>query len=157
MNYILYVLHMKKLSTPDARLTLAFLIHDATRLIRRDFRRRVAELGLTTMQWRALAQLERNEGGSQAALADLLEVQPISLARVIDRLEAAGWVERRRDANDRRVLRIHLTKQAAPILTEMHRHAAATMDRALDGVAPEERDRVIAALTGMKRNLTDAV
>jgi MarR family transcriptional regulator for hemolysin len=148
---------MKKLSTSDARLALAFLLHDATRLIRRDFRRRVADLGLTTMQWRALAQIERNEGTSQTALADLLEVQPISLARVLDKLEAAGWVERRRDANDRRVLRIHLTTQAEPFLVAMHSHAAATMDRALAGVAPEERDGAIAVLTGIKRNLTDAV
>jgi DNA-binding MarR family transcriptional regulator len=148
---------MKKLSSPNPTLTLAFLVHDATRLIRRDFRRRVAALGLTAMQWRALAQLERNEGASQAALAELLEVQPISLARVIDKLEAAEWVERRRDPNDRRVLRIYLTEKAEPILTQMHGHAAATMERALGGVAKEERDRAIAVLTSMKRNLTDAL
>ena len=144
---------MKNPSNPDPGRTLAFLIHDATRLIRRDFRRRVAKLGLTTLQWRALAQLEWNEGQSQAALAEVLEVQPISLARVIDKLEAAGWVERRRDVNDRRVLRIHLSTRAEPILAEMHRHAAATMDRALVGIGAEERDRMIAALTAMKRNL----
>jgi DNA-binding MarR family transcriptional regulator len=135
---------------------LAFLIHDAARQLRRDFHRRVQPFGLTPMQWRALAYLERNQGMSQAALAELLEIQPISLGRVIDKLEVSGWVERRRDPRDRRVQRLHLTERAAPILAELHRHAKATVERALSGVAEEEFQRAMAVLSVMKRNLTDA-
>jgi DNA-binding MarR family transcriptional regulator len=132
------------------------LLNDAARQLRRDFLRRVQPDGLTPLQWRALAYVERNEGMSQAALAEMLEIQPISLARVIDRLEAAGWVERRRDSRDRRVQRLHLTDKAAPILAELHRHAEATLARALRGVTDQDRARAITVLGVIKRNLTDA-
>lgn len=80
---------------------LGFLISDVARLLRKRFDRRAAELGLTRAQWRALGNLARDEGMIQSHLADLLEVEKITLARLVDRLECAGWVERRADADDR--------------------------------------------------------
>ena len=75
---------------------------------------------------------------------------------MVDRLEAAGWVERRRDAKDRRVLRLHVTDKAAPILAELHRHGEATLERALRGVTDQDRARAAAVLSVMKRNLSNA-
>src|SRR3546814_9002902 len=86
--------------TPDPDRSLGFLLNDVSRLMRRNLNRRVQALGLTQSQWRALAYLSRQEGINQATLADTLEVQPITLARLIDRLEAAGWVERRRHRSE---------------------------------------------------------
>src|SRR3546814_4821449 len=91
--------------TPDPDRSLGFLLNDVSRLMRRNLNRRVQALGLTQSQWRALAYLSRQEGINQVTLADTLEVQPITLARLIDRLEAAGWVERRRHPSDRRAVR----------------------------------------------------
>ena len=85
------------------------LLVEVGRLLRRNFNRRAQELGLTQAQWQALAHLSRKQGINQACLADLLEVQPITLARLIDRLAAAGWVERRPDPADRRAQRLYLT------------------------------------------------
>ena len=82
--------------------SFGFLLYDAARLLRRDFERRAKQLGLTRAQWSVLAHLARNEGTNQAAAADVLEIEPITLVRLLDRLEAAGWVERRPDPNDRR-------------------------------------------------------
>ena len=83
--------------TPDPDRNPGFLIYEVLRLIRRDIGRRIP---LTQVQWRALALLSRNQGINQAGLAELLEVRPMTLARLVDRLEAAGWVERQSEKND---------------------------------------------------------
>ena len=82
--------------------TIGYLIADLSRLFGRVFDRRSAHLGLTRVQWRALKRIHQNEGISQAELADLLDMEPIAVGRVIDRLSKAGFVERRPDPNDRR-------------------------------------------------------
>ncbi len=81
----------------DLNRTLGFLLHDASRLMRKRVDRRARTLGLTRAQWRVLAQLRRREGINQSALADILEIENITMGRHIDRLEDAGWVERRPD------------------------------------------------------------
>ncbi|MGH6943527.1 MAG: MarR family winged helix-turn-helix transcriptional regulator [Geminicoccaceae bacterium] len=135
---------------------LGVLLFDVGRLLRRNFNRRAQDVGLTQAQWQALAHLSRNEGMNQACLADLLEVQPITLARLIDRLEAAGWVERRPDASDRRAQRLFLTPKATPLLDRMHVLAGETREQALDGLSMTERERLMRTLKAIKSNLVGA-
>jgi MarR family transcriptional regulator for hemolysin len=142
--------------TFDPERSIGFLVHDVSRLLRRNFNRRVQALGLTQTQWRAIAQLSRNEGINQATLADFMEVQPITLARLIDRIEAAGWVERRPDPTDRRAVQLYLTDKAQPILALMHERAAETRERAMAGLPSDVRETLIETLRHMKRNLVEA-
>lgn len=129
------------------------LLHDTARLLRRDFNRRAQVLGLTQTQWQALCVLSHNEGINQAALAELLEVQPITLGRLIDRLEATGWVERRDHPTDRRAITLYLTSKAEPILNDMWKLAEQTRDIALRGVSESEREQVMSILERVKENL----
>lgn len=138
---------------PDPERSLGFLIHDVARLLRRSFNRGVQALGLTQTQWRAIAQLSRNEGINQVTLADILEVQPISLARLLDRMQASGLVERRPDPRDRRAVRLYLTAEAEPILAALRKQAADTHNQALGGMAEEGHAQLIEALQILKRNL----
>src|SRR5436190_20361761 len=98
---------------------LGFLLHDVARLLRTRFDQRARALGLTRAQWSVLAHLSRQEGLNQSALADVLEVEPITLARLLDRLEAARLVERRPDPADRRARLLYLTAPARPLLDDM--------------------------------------
>ena len=138
----------------DPERSFAALVTDIARLLRRNFNRRVRDHGLTQTQWQAIAYLRRWGDINQAALAELMEIQPISLARLVDRLEAAGWVERHPDPSDRRAVRLHLTDKAAPILEEMRAASAAFHDEALAGLNPAERERVLDLLSRVKVNLT---
>ena len=99
--------------------SLAFLLSDTSRLLRRRFDVRARSLGVSRAQWQVLFALSRNEGINQTGLADLLEVETITLCRMVDRLEEAGLVERRADPADRRAWRLHLTATARPLLGEL--------------------------------------
>src|SRR5215471_6987050 len=99
--------------------SLGFLLHEVSRLLRRRLDGRARTLGLTRAQWSVLAHLSRYEGINQTALADILEIEPITLVHQLDRLEAAGWIERRLDANDRRVRLLYLTALGRQILGKM--------------------------------------
>ncbi|HVO04652.1 MAG TPA: MarR family transcriptional regulator [Candidatus Cybelea sp.] len=134
--------------------TFGFLLHDTARLMRRDFERRSKSSGLTRAQWAVLANLERTEGTSQAALADVLDIEPITLVRLIDRLEAAGWVERRPDPVDRRVRRLYLTETAKPLMEQFHRLASATYEVALGSLSAEERRQLADLLLNVRANLS---
>jgi MarR family transcriptional regulator for hemolysin len=144
------------MNSDDPTRNLGFLVHEVARLLRRNFDRRVRSLGLTQAQWRTLAYVARNEGTKQADLAELLEVRPITLARLVDRLEEAGWVERRRDPADRRVCRLHLTEAANPIIAQMEHASAATRADALAGLTRDEQGQVLDLLCRLKRNLLQA-
>ncbi|MCE7886618.1 MAG: MarR family transcriptional regulator [Alphaproteobacteria bacterium PRO2] len=133
--------------------SLGFVLNDVARLMRRNFNRRVQELELTQTQWQALAQISRNQGMRQSQLADILEVQPISVGRLIDRMEAAGWVKRRPDPADRRAINLFLTDKAEPILAKMQKHGLALRMQALSGIPEEERDIVLRSLLIMRKNL----
>src|SRR5262245_15584562 len=135
---------------------LGFLVADLARLLRRSMDRRLQSLNLTQAQWRAIVHLSRNEGMSQAALAESLEIQPITLTRLIDRMESAGWVERRTHPADRRAVQLYLTAQSQPILEEMHARADDTLTEATHGVAPRAQRQLVATLEQMKRNLLAA-
>jgi DNA-binding MarR family transcriptional regulator len=121
--------------------------------LRKRFDRRARAVGLSRAQWSVLAHLSRNEGIHQGGLAEILEVEPITLARMVDRLEAAGFVERRFDPSDRRLKRLHLQEAAAPVLDQMRELGAATREEALAGVTDADRERVIDVLLAMKTNL----
>ena len=99
--------------------SLGFLLNDMSRIMRKRFDRRARDLGLTRAQWRVLTRLRMRQGINQTTLADWLEVEPITLARHIDRLEEKGWVERRSDPNDRRAWLLYLDDSVRPILDEM--------------------------------------
>ena len=139
----------------DPTRSVGFLMRDVSRLMRRNFNRRAESLGLTQTQWQVLAQLSRQEGSNQATLAEALEVQPITLVRLIDRLEAMSLVRRQRDAADRRAFRLHLTPAAQPLVEEMWRLAAETRAEAMRGLGKAELDALVATLMAMKRNLLD--
>jgi DNA-binding MarR family transcriptional regulator len=136
--------------------TLGFLVSDIARLLRRNIDRRLQSLRLTQAQWRAIVHLSRNEGITQAMLAESLEIQPITLTRLIDRMENAGWVERRTHPLDRRAVQLFLTAQSQPILEEMHARAADTLSDATRGVAPRAQKQLVATLEQIKQNLIAA-
>ena len=140
----------------SAERRIGFLIGDVGRLIRRAFEARAGHLGLTQAQWRALWRLSRQEGINQATLADQLEIQPITLTRLLDKMEAHGWIERRPDPADRRALRLFLTPRAQPLLAELQAIGIELIDHALQGVEPEARLALADALERMKGNLGDA-
>lgn len=133
--------------------TLGFLLHDVARLLRKRFEQNARDLGLTRAQWQVLAHLARNEGIHQGGLADILELEPISLGRILDRLQAAGLVERRPHPKDRRVWLLYLRPKAHPVLEKMRAIGAATRAEALAGVPEAEREQLIHVLTKMKENL----
>ena len=122
--------------------------------MRRSFNRRAQALGLSQAQWRALVHLARDEGLKQTVLAERLEIQPITLTRLIDRMEAAGWVERRPDPNDRRAVRLYLTSQVQPVLAEMRQAAERILDEAMRGLSADERAKLVETLCRMKQNLS---
>jgi MarR family transcriptional regulator for hemolysin len=132
---------------------LGFLLADVSRLLRRDFDRRVRDLAMTQAQWRALAHLSRDEGINQATLAERLEVKPITLARLIDRMQAAGWVRREADTTDRRAVRLFLTPKSKPILEQLQVRADEAIDALTVGIAVNDRRQFIATLEAMKTNL----
>lgn len=136
--------------------TLGFLLHDCARLLRKRFEQNSRGIGLTRAQWQVVAHVSRNEGINQSALAEILEIEPITLARTIDRLEAAGFVERRQHPRDRRVKLLHLTDKARPLLDRMLAVGQATREEALAGISAAERERLIDTLLQMKGNLLRA-
>jgi len=132
---------------------LGFLLHDVARLMRKRFEQNARELGLTRSQCQVLAHLARNEGIQQSALADILEVEPITLTRILDRLEEAGLVQRLLHSKDRRVRLLRLTHAAHPLLDEIFAIGALTRGEALEGVPEEDRNRLFDILSSMKVNL----
>jgi DNA-binding MarR family transcriptional regulator len=131
-----------------------FNLHDAARLLRRDFDRRARQLGLSRSRWQILWHLSKHEGTHQAGLAEVLDVAPISLARQLDRLQQEGLIERRPDASDRRCYRLHLTDQARPMLTKMQELAVQTRAVALAGFSEQEVDHLVEALSRVRSNLS---
>jgi DNA-binding MarR family transcriptional regulator len=135
--------------------TLGFLVGDVSRLLRRAFDVRARTIGVTRTQWRMLTTLSRHEGANQGRLADLLDVEAITLCRMVDRLSEAGLVERRPDPTDRRAWRIYLTDRARPILDELRSLADGLIEEALDGISDAERDTLMTLLERVRTNLND--
>ena len=132
----------------------AFEVAETARLIRREANKRAAILGATKAQWRVLARLSRTgDGIRQIELAEALDVEPITLCRMIDRLEEAGLVERRRDGHDRRAWRIFLTAEAAPVLVRLEAMGVAFNADILAGIAEPDRAAALRALARIRDNL----
>jgi MarR family transcriptional regulator, transcriptional regulator for hemolysin len=136
--------------------SLGFLLHDVARLLRKRFEQKAKGLGLTRSQWQILAHLAQNDGIQQGMLADLLELEPISLVRILDRLEQSGFVERRAHPKDRRIWQLYLQSKAYPLLEQMREIGSETKSEALEGVSRMDRDRLVHVLTQMKSNLANA-
>lgn len=131
----------------------AIEIVETARLLRREFDRRVAVLGSTRAQWRVLVKLSLRDGQKQVELADALDVEPITLCRMVDRLEEAGFVERRRDEADRRAWRIHLTPKAGPVLARIEELADAAHADFLAGIPAGDRDIARHVLARVRENV----
>lgn len=135
--------------------SIAFLLSDVSRLLRRRFDEQARSIGVTRPQWRALTSLSRQEGLTQGALADLLEVEPITLCRMIDRLEEAGHVERRRDPADRRAWNIFLTDRSRPLLDRLRVVADRVVGAALTGLDQADLDFMTRSLDRIRGNLAE--
>jgi MarR family transcriptional regulator for hemolysin len=141
---------------PGLPVTLGFLLNDTARLLRKRFEQNAREFGLTRAQWQVLAYLARNEGIQQSALADILDVEPITLGRILDRLEAASLVERRNHPTDRRVWQLFLKPAANELITSMQEIGEATRAEALANVSEADAEALTRALTQMRANLVAA-
>lgn len=129
------------------------LLNDVARLIRTRFDQRARARGMTRAQWVILARLSRQPGLSQNELATICEVEPITVGRLIDRLEARGLVERRPDPSDRRIRRLHLLPATEPVLGEIGRYREELIGELLRGVEPSERNALADTLLRIKNNL----
>jgi len=138
--------------------TLGFLLHDVARHLRKRFEQRARQsgLGLTRSQWQVLAHLAKNEGIQQSALADLLEIEPITLVRLLDKLQELGLVERRPHTTDRRIWLLFLKASAGPVLDAMRSVGDLTRAEALASVSDQDRDRLMQTLSTMRENLLEA-
>ena len=132
---------------------IGVVISDVARLMRTAFDRRVRELGITRAQWLVLTRLHRHPGASQSELADMMEVERASAGRMIDRLEANGWVERRAANGDRRVKRVYLTAEAERVHRRIWRVAEATVEDALGDLSAQEGAQLMRLLARVKKNL----
>ena len=137
----------------DLSRNFGFLLNDVARLMRTAYDRRIRKLGLTRAQWWVLTHLYRSNGVSQTELAETLEIEKPTLGRLLDRLEAKGWVRREHDASDRRVWRVHLTEEVEPALRTMRKIAAELRRDALTGISAAERERFVDTLLAIKENL----
>jgi DNA-binding MarR family transcriptional regulator len=142
---------------PNTEDYIGVVISDVARLLRTAFDRRVRELGITRAQWLVLTRLHRNPGISQTELADLLEVERASAGRMIDRMEANGWVERRALNGDRRVKRVYLTEEAEQVHRRIWRVAEATVEGALSDLSAAEAAQLISLLGRVKSTLVEDV
>ena len=133
---------------------LGFLLGDAARLLRRSFDERARGLGVTRPQWRVLALLNRFGGSTQVTIADMLDVEPITLGRMVDRMQDAGLVERRADPADRRRWRLHLTAEGEQKIEALRPTALALFDDAMAGLDEAQRLELEAMLNMVRANLT---
>lgn len=141
------------MSGSDPRESLGYLVTDLARLFGRVFDRRAAPLDLTRVQWRVLKRLSHAQGVSQVELADQLDVEPIALGRVIDRLQKAGFVERRADPADRRVWRLYLLPPSARVTGEVEALARVLRSEAAAGIGAAELATTLSVLDRVRGNL----
>jgi DNA-binding MarR family transcriptional regulator len=134
--------------------SIGTMVAQVARLMRRSFDERARSIGVTRPQWQVLSLLARHEGINQGGLAEILEVEPITLGRMIDRLQDAALVQRRPDPADRRAWRLFLTEKGNELIDQMRPLASETLETALDGIGAEQRDELMAVLDRMRGNLS---
>lgn len=133
---------------------IAWELAETSRVLRRQFNRHAVAVGATSAQWRAMFWLGRNPGLKQVELADRLDVEPITAGRIIDRLEEAGLVERRRDPVDRRAWRLFLTDKALPVIERLKIMAEEILAGALAGISQEELAALRDTLSRIRENVS---
>jgi DNA-binding MarR family transcriptional regulator len=132
--------------------TIPFEIGETAHALRKAFDRLAVGLGVTRAQWKVLFKLTRKPGLRQVELADLLELEPITLCRIVDRLEEAGLVERTRDPDDRRAWRLHVTAKAQPLIDKLQGVGADLVDHAFSGIDPKHIEITRQVLARVREN-----
>ena len=146
---------MKSVTRRPPNDTLGYLVLDIGRLLSARFDARARVLGVTRAQWTLLAALVRAEGSSQAQLAELMDLAPISVGRLVDRMERAGWVSRRIQPEDRRSWRLYLTRKAHALRPQLRRLSLQLEDEALAGLSPTARRQVLSGLKAVRTTLAE--
>jgi DNA-binding MarR family transcriptional regulator len=134
-------------------LRLSFLIHDVSRMRRTTFDQYMKPYGVTRSQWWVLSNLSRHDGMVQTELADILDVGKVTVGGLVDRLETAGWVERRPDASDRRAKRVFLTAKADKFLADIREAGGEMNELAFNGLSRRDRRQLFDLLSRIKVNL----
>src|SRR6201995_1700672 len=150
-------MEMASMSRGSVDSNFLFTLGELQRLMRAHADRQASRYGITRAQWAVLAKVERFEGMKQSELADQMEMQPITLTRLVDRLCDAGWIERRGDETDRRVNRLYLRKAARPLLGKLSGLRSELTATALDGINPSDAHRLLAQLETIKENVRNAI
>jgi MarR family transcriptional regulator for hemolysin len=132
--------------------TLPFEIAETAHALRKSFDRRAVGMGVTRAQWKVLFRLERKPGLRQIELADMLDIEPITLSRIVDRLEESGLVERVADPADRRAWRLHVTARAQPLIEKLRHVANEMIAEAFAGIDPKDIQITRQVLTRVREN-----
>jgi MarR family transcriptional regulator for hemolysin len=135
----------------------SFTLNDVARMLRTYSDQKAKQFGVTRAQWAVLARLDRFEGLKQSELAEMLDLQPITLTRLLDRLCDCGFIERRADPNDRRAKRLYLTPAGRPLIERLGSLGEELMATALAGVDREHVEKMIVQLAIVKENLRQAI
>jgi len=138
-------------------MNLLFTLGEVQRLVRAYADKQAARYGITRPQWAVLAKVERSEGLQPSELAELLEMQPITLTRLVDRLCDNDWIERRGDDSDRRVNRLYLRKAARPLLGKLSGLRSELTATALEGINTADAQRLLVQLETIKENVRNAI
>ena len=139
----------------DARIEIGYGLADVTHLLRMAFDQRMRKMGLTTATWRVIAWLSRQDGQTQVALAQRLEISRVALGEAIDRLEKSGHVERRADPTDRRKWRVHLTPRSRDLLPSMFETSAELQDAYFQDFSEAELKQLQLSLTRLRARLVE--
>lgn len=148
---------MAEHSAPNSMTGFGFLLSDTSRLLRRRFEQKAQEHNLTSAQWRAMAALSRTDGLTQVALAQRLDIEPMTVCRLVDRMEAGGFVRREANPSDKRAKFVCLTEEAKGMVDSMKKVAMKVYEEAFDGLCDEERIALVTALNRINKNLSDRV
>lgn len=133
---------------------LGWDINETAHAMRKAFDRRASELGITRAQWRVLAHLDHRPGQRQVDLAERLDIEPITLCRIVDKLEEAGLVERRRDPSDRRAWQPFLRDKAAPLVVKLNTLAETFTTDVFGNLDPQELEQTRNLLARIRENVT---
>jgi MarR family transcriptional regulator, transcriptional regulator for hemolysin len=142
---------------PSKNREFAFILNDVARLLRTYADYRAAQFGMTRAQWAVLVRLDLYEGLNQSERADMLDLQPITLTRLLDKLCDSGLIERRPDPDDRRAKRLFLTRAARPLLLQLASLGEETMANVLEGVASETVEQMVSQLEVVRDNLRQLI
>ena len=145
------------MSPGSVDMNFLFTLGEVQRLVRAYADKAAARFGITRAQWAVLAKVERSEGMKQTELAEQMEMQPITLTRLIDKLCDSGWIERRGDESDRRVNRLYLRKTGRQLLGKLSGLRSELTATALDGISPVDAQRLLSQMESIKENVRNAI